>query len=169
MRATAPDFRLQAVASGRPVGRAECAGRPLLLLFHDQHSIELVRTLQTQVRARYPVDRLLAASVVNLAAVPRLLRGTAQGFMAAAYHSAARELPSGLDPAEHVLILPDWTGETYRAFGVNGSARPVSVLLDGGWRVHARVEGPDFVAGTVAALASLIDGGAGGNADDAQP
>lgn len=153
----APDFQIKAVASGREISRAACAGRPLLLLFHDQSAEPLVRALQERLRARYSAQEVLAASLVNMHVVPRFLRGAAEKMMAAAYHGAAKEIPSSLNPADHVIILPDWTGSVCQSFGVHdGGRQPASILLDGDWRVRARVQGPSLIAETMTALDVLL-------------
>lgn len=36
MHTPAPEFTLKAVTSGRVISRAQCHGRPLVLLFHKQ-------------------------------------------------------------------------------------------------------------------------------------
>ena len=63
----APQFTLRAIGSGRQVGPATVGGAALLLVFHDQNSVEQVQTMQEAVRARCPdASRLLVASVVNM-------------------------------------------------------------------------------------------------------
>lgn len=162
MGAQVPEFQLKAVASGREVSRAACAGKPLLLLFHDRAGIAAARAVHAQVRARYRADEVLAASVVHLRAVPRPLRSLAEQMMAAAYYDAAREMQPGLDPADYVIILPDWSGAVYRAFGIaDGGKRPQSVLLDGGWRIQAQAHGQAIVPHTLAALEQLLGREAG--------
>jgi hypothetical protein len=41
----------------------------------------------------------------------------------------AREEPSGVDPAEYVLILQDWGGLISRRFGVRGDGREATVVI----------------------------------------
>ncbi len=167
----APDFNLKAVASGRIISRTQVGGRPLLLLFHNQDGLETVRALQTAVRSRWPNPQtVLAASVVSLQAVPRLLRGMAQSMMGAAYREAASAVPAGLDPADYVLILPDGSGDVCRSFGIDDGGKVCTgVLIDGAWQLRARCSSPDLVAQIVVALEELLGAPLGPQQDGAHP
>jgi hypothetical protein len=158
-RPLAPDFTLTAIASGRVVNRAWVAGRPLLLLFHDQEGEALVREVQGAVRGRWPlVADVVAGSVVNMAAIPFFVRGLATTIMERAYGQGAAQLPPGLIAADYVLILPDSKGALYGAFGVEGSGRPpVAVVIGPDWRVEGRFTGAGLVEQTIATLARLLD------------
>jgi len=154
---TIPELSVTAIGSGRQFDRGWIDGRPLLLLFHDQHGEPVVRALQTTLRARWPDARdVVAASVVNMAAIPFFLRSLAATVIESAYRSGAEQIPAGLDPADYVVILPDWKGELFKHFGVQGSGRsPVAVLIDGNWQAVGRFEGNLLVEEAMAALAHL--------------
>ena len=57
--------------------------------------------------------------MIDARVVPRLFRGTAEGMMEREYREAAAAMPKGYDPAEHLILLPDWKGEVVRAYGVD--------------------------------------------------
>lgn len=106
-----PDFTLIAAGSGRELV-LNCPPVAMLLLFHDQHSMDAALAINLAVRARVPdPDRLLIASVANMSSVPKFVRPLAQSALDKGYHDAAARLPDGLNPEDYVLILPDWTGK----------------------------------------------------------
>ena len=129
----APTFRLTAVVSGRVVGPSASDRRALVLLFHNQHTLDAVREVQRSVRERYPSPQeVLAASVTDLSHVPRLLHGVVETVLKRAYSEASSYVPAGLDPADYVVILPDWSGKVTKAFGVgNVDKEAALVVIDG--------------------------------------
>jgi hypothetical protein len=152
------EFSIAAVGSGQVVERAWLAGRPLLLLFHDQEGEATVRAMQAAVRARWPMAADVAvASVVNMSAIPFFLRSLAAGVIEKAYRDGAAQLPPGLKPADYVIILLDQKGALYKAFGVEGSGRPpVAILINGAWQVAGRFTGPTLVEQVMGALEGLL-------------
>ena len=171
MPTPAPEFSLKTVVSERTINRATCAGRPLLLLFHDQHGIETVRTLQSAVRTRWPLAQtLLVGSVVSLQSVPRLVHGVATAMLGAAYRDAARELPAELDPADYILILLDGAGKVSALLDVHdGGKEPTALVIDGAWQRHGPYVGADLVAQSVACLGSLLPTPPAGAGRDSLP
>lgn len=156
--ALAPEFELAAVTSGRMITRRTCAGRPLVLFFHDQDGIKVIQALQVAVRTQWPrAEQLLIGSVVNMQLIPPFLRGVSEKMMGLAFREAARQLPPGLDPTDYILILPDKTGRVSHALGVfDGGKDPCALVIDGQWRLCARVSGPELPAQIVAALEPLL-------------
>jgi hypothetical protein len=116
--------------SGRVIGPGLVGGRPLVLLFHNQHTIAAVRDLQQAVRNRYPsAQQVLVASVADTSRAPRLLRGVVEAALNRAYAEASKFVPAGLDPADYVIILPDWSGAVTKAFGVGNVDREGEVVV----------------------------------------
>jgi hypothetical protein len=129
--AAAPPFALTALGSGRSIGPAGSSDA-LLLVFHDQNTVDAVQNMQERLRSRYTdASQLQIASVVNMKAVPVFLRGAAESVMKSSYAKAAAAMPPGLDAADYVVILLDWDGSVSKAYGALKIARqPRLVLLD---------------------------------------
>lgn len=130
--APAPEFQLKAIGSGREVGTSLDTGTALLLVFHDQNTVNLVQAMQEAVRPQYADARqLLIASVVNMSSVPTFLRSTAEAVMKGSYIKAAATMPAGLDAADYVVILTDWDGSVSKRFGAaKVDKKPLLVLVD---------------------------------------
>ena len=132
----APYFRALASGSGQEVSLRTCAGRRLVLIFHAQSTAWAAERVNRAVRERYPSsEEVMVASVVDLSLVPPLYWLMASVMIGQAYEKAAREVaregPSGVDPAEYLLILQDWGGLTSRRFGVRGvDHEAVVVVID---------------------------------------
>jgi len=141
----APGFVLEAIGSGRTVAPAE-AGAALLLIFHDQNSVEQVQALQENMRTRWPdASQLLIASVVNMSVVPVFLRSAAAGVMKAQYTKAATAMPAGLEAADYIVILTDWDGKVSDAYGARRVDRaPLAVLVDRAGVVQGLHQGKDL-------------------------
>ena len=128
----APDFDLLAVGSGRRVSLRGNDGRPVVLIFHLQGTAPTAREINRAVRGRYPSpDEVLVASVIDLSIVPPVYWMTV-GLVALgqAYEKAATELPPDTDPAEYIVILPDWGGQVSRAYGVRQERAATIVTID---------------------------------------
>ena len=141
----APNFRLTAVKTNQPIGPKECAGRPLGLVFHNQHTVQAVVDVNTAVRPLYPhPSQVTLASVVDLSAVPRMLHRMVQPFLERAYDEAASHIPAGYQPAEYVFLLPDWDGKASKAFGVTHADKTAAiVVIDGAGNVVGSYQGPE--------------------------
>ena len=160
----APEFTLRAIGSGRQVGPATTGDAALLLVFHDQNSVDAVQAMQETVRARCPdASRLLVASVVNMSVVPIFLRGMAESVMQAQYTKAAAAMPAGLDAADYIVILTDWDGKVSSAYGAKGVDRaPLAVLLDNQGLVHGLHQGKDLDRAVPELVASICPDAQGG-------
>ncbi len=152
--APAPAFSLTALGSNRPISLDICRGTPLLLIFHDQNTVDAVQAAQMAVRTRYPeAAQLLVPSVVNMSAVPVFLRSVAEQVMKGVYTKAADAMPPGLDVADYVIILLDWDGKVSKRYNASKiSASPVLTLIDGEGIVRGVYQGSDV---TDAALGML--------------
>lgn len=130
----APYFRAVAAGSGQEVSLRTCAGRRLVLIFHAQNTAWAAEQVNRAVRERYPSsEEVVVASVADLSLVPHLYWLTASVMIGQAYEKAAHEVaragPSGVDPAEYVLILQDWGGLISRRFGVRGVGREAAAIV----------------------------------------
>jgi hypothetical protein len=142
--APAPPFALKALGSGRTMNHVGPA--PLLLVFHDQNTVDKVQSMHETVRSRYnDARRLQIASVVNMKPVPVFLRSTAESVMKGSYVKATAAMPPGLDAADYVIILLDWDGSVSAAYGAHKiERRPRLVLLDHGGTVRGVHQGEDI-------------------------
>ena len=76
-------------------------------------------TIERAVRERFPsAGDVLIVDVVDLRGVPGLFRKVAEGMLAGEHKKAVEALSDGLDPHNHVIILPDWQGEVAKAFNL---------------------------------------------------
>ena len=151
----APDFALTAVVSERTVSPQNTPGR-LLLIFHGYETAVLAGSVIAGVREVHPdPQQLLIASVADLRVVPRLLKGMAEKIMRDAYQQAAQQVPPEENAADHVVILPDWAGTVFEAYGVPKSNGQVAlVLVDEESQIGGSYLGDAPLAGAL----TLLDG-----------
>lgn len=154
----APPLSLTAISSKRPINLQNRADK-LMLLFHGYQTAVLAGRVIQGVRESYPdPNQLLIASVADLRSVPRLLQGAAKKIMDDAYKQAATYVPASEDPADHIIILPDWKGSVFTAYQVpkiNGQV--ALVLIDERRRVQGSYLGDEPLQGALA----LLNGRAG--------
>ncbi len=153
----APHFQLKAVESHRVVSTDHPAARALVLTFHDETAMGAVRELQETVRDAYPAaSDVLMASVVDLSRVPRMLRRVVEPVLKQAYAEAARFVPAEMDPADYIIILPDWTGEVAALFGAHRSDKtPHLVVIDRAGRMVGSYEGKALAQAAMSLLTGL--------------
>ena len=126
----APDFYLIAAGSGRRVRLRELAGRKVVLVFHLQGTAPTARAMNRAVRERFPdPEEVFIASVIDLSIVPQLYWMTVGLVLNSAYEQAARELPPDVDPAEYLVILPDWGGRVSSDYGVRNTGRAAAIVV----------------------------------------
>lgn len=154
----APGFDLTAVATKRRISPQSVQPTPLLLIFLEPNTAGQVPDIVKTIRkAHVDHNTLAVANIVDLRIVPRLLRGTVEGIMRSAYDQARKSVPAELDPADHLVILPDWSGSVTRAYRVPSTSREVAlVLLDGHGRVHATYQGTNAEATAVGLVDALL-------------
>lgn len=141
----APPFSIKAIASGRSFRLGEHLGKPVLLLFANHVTGRGAQEIVEHVRRHYSrFAQLPIALIIDARIVPRLLRGVAQGQMEKEYREAAAQVPSGFDPADHLILLPDWGGEIVRAYHVTNLGQAIAVVLVGpDGSVVAQYQGAD--------------------------
>ena len=117
-RQQAPDVTLKSVVSGRAINLRK-AGVPLVLVFATQATTEAAGAFRTTLRERYPDPaKLIIASVVDVHAVPRLVRKVVENALANRYREVAGRLAPGQDARDYIVMLPDWKGEVGPALGL---------------------------------------------------
>ncbi len=139
----APGFSLLAAGSGRRVDLSGVAGRKAVLIFHLQGTAPTAREINRAVRASYPdPEVVLVASVIDLSIVPPFYWVSVGLILNQAYDRASEELPPDADPAEYVVILPDWGGLVSRDYGARNTGRAAAiVVLDEDSNVAASYQG----------------------------
>jgi hypothetical protein len=126
----APHFSLLAAGSGRRVDTQNVVGRRVVLIFHLQGTAPTAREINRAVRIHYPdPEDVLVASVIDLSIVPPFYWMSVGLILGQAYDRAAEELPPGADPAEYVVILPDWGGLVSRRYDVGNAGRAAAVVV----------------------------------------
>lgn len=126
----APDFDLLAAGSGRRISLYGNDGRPVVLIFHLQGTAPTAREINRAVRERYAdPEAVLVASVIDLSIVPPVYWMTVGLVLGQAYEHAASELPPDTDPAEYIVILPDWGGRVSRAYGARRTNRAAAIAI----------------------------------------
>lgn len=126
----APGFDLVAAGSGRRVGLRDLAGRKVVLIFHLQGTAPTARGINHAVRACFPdPEEVVVASVIDLSIVPPVYWMTVGLVLGSAYDQATRELPPEVDPADYLVILPDWGGRVSRAYGARNTGRAAAIVV----------------------------------------
>jgi hypothetical protein len=153
-----PDVTLKAIGSGREVA-LRGIGKPAVLLFHTQETADEAAKVNAAIRAvkacQTP-DQLFIANVVDLHAVPKLFRSFAENAMKDSYKQAAETLPAEANPAEYVLILPDWDGSLTKSAGMKDVDKTAGVIvLDDGGHVVETYQGADAVNATLGFLKKI--------------
>jgi hypothetical protein len=124
-----PVLTLEAAGSGRRVVLSEI-GRPTVLVCHGQDTAKAAIEVNTTVRQQYPDPaQVFIASIIDLRQFPAMFQGMVKPELEKAYHKAADNLPDGADPADFVVLLPDWNGETTDSLGAAGSTHTAVVLV----------------------------------------
>ena len=95
----APDFELEAAASGRVINPHKGDWQALVLLFLSQKTASAISDVQDAVRPLFPSAAEVAiASVIDQRGVPRMFRGMTKKAMVQGYEEASRQIPEDWDP-----------------------------------------------------------------------
>lgn len=151
-----PDASMTAVVSGREISLRE-TGLPLVLVFHAQDTARDALGVNKAVRGVHPdAAEVLVASVIDLRPFPSMFRGMVETELEKAYHNAADRLPEGIDPADHVILLPDWDGTVFDSLGIkNANAQAVVVVADRQGRILCQARENDLGAQALEALRNI--------------
>ena len=152
----APGFELVAAGSGRRVALRDLAGRKVVLIFHLQGTAPTAREINRAVRARFPnPGEVFVASVIDLSIVPPVYWMTVGLVLGTAYDQSARELPPGVDPADYLVILPDWGGRVSREYGARNTGRAAALaVVDEDSKIVLSYQGERPVGAVLGALES---------------
>lgn len=126
----APNFTLDSIATNRQVSLEIANGRCLIMLFVGYQTAKASETIVKGVRKQYPsLDTLQMINIVDMRPVPRLMRGMAEGIMKGAYEKAREQIPDGYDPADYLILLPDWKGTTFNAYGIKDVSQQIALVM----------------------------------------
>lgn len=143
-----PDFAISAAVSGRAVTPAAMLGRPAVLIVHGSKSTDAAKEVSKALRARHTPSEVFAASIVDLRAFGGLWKRVAEAQVKANYEKLAakvKEASPGDDPADWVVICPDWDGSVCHALGVaDPDAAPAVLVVGADGRVKGAVQGKDL-------------------------
>lgn len=151
-----PDVTLTAAGSEREVNLRNI-GVPAILIFHGQDTGDAALEVNKAVRKWYPgVDEVFIASVIDLRSFPRMFHSMVQPALEKAYFNAASRIPTDADPADLVVLLPDWEGIVHDTVGVKGSTEQgVLVVVDRKARIVCLDQSDNLAEAALTALAGL--------------
>lgn len=152
-----PDVNLTAAGSGREVNLTQI-GLPTILIFHGQDTADAALEVNKVVRRRFPTaGEVFMASVIDLRSFPSMFRSMVTPALEKAYFNAAGKVPPGADPADLVVLLPDWDGSVHDTVDVRESTDQAAVLVaDDQGRIVCRDQSDKLAETALAALTGLI-------------
>ena len=123
--ADAPAFTLTAVGSERSFS-LQAPGLPTVVICLAQETEQDAAAVEDAVRERFPAaQEVLVVDVIDLRGVPGMFRKIAEGMLASEHKNAVDQLADGLDPNDHVVMLPDWQGGVATAFNLPEPSKQV--------------------------------------------
>jgi hypothetical protein len=152
-----PDVTLKAAGSEREIS-LRGIGTPALLVFHGQDTADAALEINKAVRRDHPsADEVFIASVIDLRSFPSMFHGMVKPALEKAYYNAAGKVSEGADPADLVVLLPDWDGAVHDAVGVTDSTRDAAVILvDSEAGIIWRGQGEQLAEKAQSALGDLL-------------
>jgi hypothetical protein len=105
-----------------------------------------VGEINNTVRSRLPLAaQATVAGVFDFGNVPSLFHGMIKFMLKRAYKTAAQGVPQEFDPADYVMILPDWTGKVTQQVGITGTDKAAAVvLIDRAGKVQGVLQGANL-------------------------
>jgi hypothetical protein len=135
-------------------------GAPAVMLCYAQATQDGAEAVEVAIRERYPDPKsLIVGHVIDLHTVPGLFRGVAEGIMKGEFEKAARELPEGESPDDHVIILPDWDGAFVKALAFADEVSKhlgVAVFTHDG-KLIGTAQGADMTQALLAMLTEVLE------------
>lgn len=149
----APAISLTAIVSKRKLAFNDVPV-PTLLVLVAQETAGLVDPIFAAVREKYPLaSQVQIATIVDTHKFPAILKKFAEGLMKSRYNESAKNMEPGKEPAEYLLIVPDWKAAASKALGLTDTSEhlAIAVLAPGG-----KLIGTDQSADTAAAALALL-------------
>jgi hypothetical protein len=129
-----PNFSVQAAVSARTISPAAFAGRRAILVVHGSKTADAAKEVSKLVRAKYDAKQVFSASIVDLRAFGGLWKKVAEAQVKQTYEKLAgkvKEANPGEDPADWVVICPDWDGSVGKALGVDKPDEEAAAIVVG--------------------------------------
>lgn len=125
----APAIAFTAIESKRRIDLANVDRKTVLMLI-SQETADAVDPVISEIRGEYDdIAEVQIANVVDLRKFPRVIRKVPETLMAHRYKESAKDLPPGRDPAEWIIILPDWDGSLIEALGIADVSQELAVAV----------------------------------------
>ena len=140
-----PAFTTTAAVSGREVSPASFKGRRAVLVLHGSKSTEAAKDVSKALRAKHKPSEVFSASLVDLRSFGGLWKKVAEAQVKANYEKMAgkvKEAQPGEDPADWVVICPDWDGSVGKALGVEDpDSNPTVIVVGADGKVKGAIQG----------------------------
>lgn len=151
-----PSFSIPAAVSGRTVEPAAFKGKRAVLVVHGSRSTEAAKEVSKTLRAKHKPSEVYSASIVDLRAFGGLWKKVAEAQVKQNYEKLAskvKEANPSEDPADWVVIAPDWDGAVGKALGVDSpDEAPAAIVVDKDGKVKGVVTGSGMGEKVVALL-----------------
>ncbi|MFA5945104.1 MAG: hypothetical protein WC876_11640 [Candidatus Thermoplasmatota archaeon] len=151
-----PAFSVSAAVSGREVSPAAFKGRRAVLVLHGSKSTDAAKDVSKTLRAKYKPSEVFSASIVDLRSFGGLWKKVAEAQVKSNYEKMAgkvKEAQPGEDPADWVVICPDWDGSVGNGLGVEDpDSNPTVIVVGADGRVQGALQGPGLGEKTMALL-----------------
>ena len=151
-----PAFSVPAAVSGRTVSPDAFRGKRAVLVVHGSRSTDAAKDVSKAVRAKHRPSEVFSASIVDLRAFGGLWKKVAEAQVKQNYEKLAakvKEASPSDDPADWVVICPDWDGSVGKALGVDApDDAPATIVVDRDGKVKGVVTGAGMGEKVVALL-----------------
>ncbi|HUR25364.1 MAG TPA: hypothetical protein VM327_05035 [Candidatus Thermoplasmatota archaeon] len=151
-----PQFSVPAAVSGREVSPAAFKGRRAVLVVHGSKSTDAAKDVSKALRAKHKPSEVFSASIVDLRAFGGLWKKVAEAQVKSNYEKMAgkvKEAQPGEDPADWVVICPDWDGSVGQSLGVEDpDANPTVIVVAADGKVKGVLQGTGLGEKTLALL-----------------
>ena len=99
---------------------------PTVVICLAQETEKDAATVEDAVRERFAnASDVLIVDVIDLRTVPGMFHKMAEGILASEHKKAVEALADGLEPADHVIMLPDWDGAVAKSFNLPEPSKQV--------------------------------------------
>lgn len=124
-----PAFSTTAAVSERVISPSTLSGKRAVLVLHGPKTQEAPKLVGKAVRAAFPsADDVVVANVVNLHSMAGMWAKVANAQIKQTYEKLAAKFTEG-DPADYVMICPDYENSVAPAFGFANTDKQAAVVV----------------------------------------